>query len=353
MKRIWFENNTRDEAMKYEYMADFAKRSHEAFIAARKYGWIKTYTWLKKGKSYGPWSIYAYEDYESNTVYVGVTNNVDKRHAGHKNGCLKHGVRKFDVVNLYFKSINKELPYPTVKMEGIETEEDAQYYENWYEEAYRRIGKNVLNTQKTGIGSSSLGAGHNKWTEETLFEYVKESKCKSRADLKKKNESAYVTAYRLGIMPQLFPKKLYKDNSYWKVFENHVKEAEGCKSKKDYSKKNGCAYSKAVKYGFINKLFPKNLRNEITEEELQSAHNYESRKDLKYNNNRLYNALLYRNLLDAYFPEKSRKPITEEDFEMASKYKGRGDLCKNNKRLYNALYRRNLLDEYFPIKKVG
>lgn len=353
MKRIWFEDNTREEAMKYEYLTDFEKGSRQAWIASKKYGWIKTYTWLKKGKSNGPWSIYAYEDTENKVVYVGLTNNVSKRHRGHKKGTLEHSVRKFDVVKRYFDSIGKELPYPKIRMEELETEEDAQYYENWYEEAYRKIGWTVLNTKKTGVGSSSLGAGHTKWTEETLQKEVERLGCTSRTDFKEKNESAYQTAYNLGIMSKLFPNKLKKDDNYWKVYENHVIEAEGCVYKTDYKKKNHTAYAKAFKYGFIDKLFPKNLRNEITEEELQSAKNYESRKDLKYNNPRLYNALRYRHLLDEFFPEKSHKPITEEDFEMASKYKSRGDLCKNNKRLYNALYKRNLLDEYFPIKKVG
>ena len=353
MKRIWFEDNCREEALKYEYLTDFSKGSHEAWIAARKYGYIKTYTWLKKGKSVGPWSIYAYEDTENKIVYVGLTNDVNKRHRGHKNGNLKHGIRKFDAVAQYFQSIEKPLPLPIIKMDDLDTEEDAQYYENWYVEAYKNIGWTVLNTQKTGVGKSSLGAGHKKWTEETLVKYVKKSKCKSRTDLKKINESAYITAYNLGIMDKLFPKKLHKDNNHWKVFENHVKEAEGCMSKKDYKKKNGSAYSKAYRYGFIDRLFPDNLRNEITEEELLSAHNYESRKDLKYNNPRLYSALKYRHLLDEYFPEKSRKPITEEDLEDAKNYSDRIDLRHNNKRLYDALCRRKLLDVYYPIKKVG
>lgn len=251
-----------------------------------------------------PWSIYAYEDTDNKVVYVGLAVDVNNRHSKHKCGIVRKGVRTYDVLARYWQSIGKPLPRPRIKMEDLETEEDAQYHEDWYKNAYAKMGWRVLNIAPTGIGKSSIGGCNRKWTEETLREEIERLGCTSRWDFGKKNESAYVAALELGIIEKLFPERAIKEIGYWKVFENHLKEIEGCKSRKDYEKKNHSACNAAREYGFIDKLFPESLHKPITNEELEEARNYKDRNDLSHNNRRLYMALYKRNLLDEYYPIK-------------------------------------------------
>ena len=247
--------------------------------------------------------IYSYEDKENNAVYVGLTVDLKNRHSKHKNGSIRGGVRKHDSVAKHFQKIGKELPYPIILKDGLDKEEDAQYYENRYLARYHELGWTILNIAKTGIGKSSIGGCNRKWTIETLKEEAK--KYSSRWDFGKNNESAYKSALDLGIIDELFPEKVIKENGYWEIFDNHLKESEGCKSKKDYDRKNHSAYNMAVEYGFINRLFPNNLHKPITDDELKTAKNYKDRNELSHNNRRLYLALYKRNLLDIYYPKKA------------------------------------------------
>lgn len=299
----WNYDTCYNEALKYEKQSDFRKYSSAAYCAARKNGWIKDYHWLKKNVSTeGPWLIYAYEDPDNKVVYVGLTNNMNNRHSKHKCGLVKNGVRKFDVLAKYWQSIGKPLLRPRIKMEDLDTKEDAQYYEDWYKQKYAETGWKVLNIGPTGIGKSSLGGCNRKWTEETIKEVAEN--CVSRNDFYTKYSGAARAANDLGIMEKLFPERLIKPNGFWMVYDNHLKEIEGCKSKKDYERKNRAAYVMAIEYGFIDKLFPENIHRAITNEELEEARNYKDRNDLSHNNRRLYMALYKRNLLDEYYPIK-------------------------------------------------
>ena len=248
--------------------------------------------------------IYAYEDPDNKIAYVGLTVDLKNRHSKHKCGCVRHGVRKLDVLGKYFQTIGKPLPNPIIKIEDLYSPEDAKYFENWYRELYEINGWTVLNIAKTGIGKSSIGGSHRKWTEKTIKDEIKKLGCVSRWELGVKNESAYQAAHDLGIIEELFPEKMIKENGYWMILENHLKEADGCKSKKDYDRKNHCAYNMAVEYGFIDKIFPENLHRPITDEELKDVHKYKDRNELSQKNRRLYMALYKRHLLNTYFPKK-------------------------------------------------
>ena len=208
-KRYWTYEKCKEEAMKFEYLTDFKGKSMSAYDASRRYNWIKDFTWLKKYKTNeGPFDIYVYEDVENKVVYVGLTNNIKRRHYHHKNGIIRHGVRKFDIVHNYFESIGKEIPTPIIKMHELDFAKDAQYYENLYRDAYERLGWKTLNIAKTGENISSIG-GKRKWTEEKINEEIKRLNCTSRWDLGKKNYGAYAAAIKLGIIEKLFPNKLH------------------------------------------------------------------------------------------------------------------------------------------------
>ena len=141
--------------------------------------------------------IYAYEDPDNKIAYVGLTVDLKNRHSKHKCGCVRHGVRRLDVVGKYFQTIGKPLPNPIIKIEDLYSQEDAQYFENWYRELYEINGWTVLNIAKTGIGKSSIGGSHRKWTEKTIKDEIKRLGCVSRWEFGVKNESAYQAAHSL------------------------------------------------------------------------------------------------------------------------------------------------------------
>ena len=202
--------------------------------------------------------IYAYEDPDNKIAYVGLTVDLKNRHSKHKCGCVRHGVRKLDVVGKYFQTIGKPLPNPIIKIEDLYSPENAQYYENWYRELYEINGWTILNIAKTGIGKSSIGGSHRKWTEKTIKDEIKRLNCKSRGDLQHKNSSAYSAALELGIIEKLFPETIFKEMGYWKILENHIKEKEDkkCQYRIDYKNRCQAAYSRAIEYGFLGILFP-------------------------------------------------------------------------------------------------
>lgn len=198
------------EAKKYEYQRDFRNNSTGFYDAARRNRWIKDYPWLKKGtQNIGPFLIYAYEDTNNKVVYIGLTNNVNNRHSRHKCGTIRKGVRKYDALAKYWQSINKPLPNPIIKIDGLDTEEDAQYYEDWYKKAYANENWKVLNIAPTGIGSSSVGGNRRKWTEEKIREAAKD--CISKTDFYEKHSGAAQAAYDLKIISELFPKRIRRN----------------------------------------------------------------------------------------------------------------------------------------------
>lgn len=46
VNRIWFEDNTREESKKYTSEKDFRKYSNQAWLNAKRNGWLSSYTWL-------------------------------------------------------------------------------------------------------------------------------------------------------------------------------------------------------------------------------------------------------------------------------------------------------------------
>ena len=259
MKKKWTYKKCYEEALKYDNVKDFYTYSLSVYSTACRNGWRKDYYWLKREvPDNGQWLIYAYEDPDKKVVYVGLTNNMNNRHSKHKCGLVKNGVRKFDVLAKYWQSIGKPLPRPRIKMESIDTEEDAQYYEDWYKQKYAETGWRVLNIGPTGIGKSSIGGCNRKWTEKTLREEIERLGCNSRGDFQYKNKSAYSAALDLGIIEKLFPETIFKEKGYWKKLENHIKEKEDnkCQFRIDYKNRCPGAYSMAIEYGFIDILFP-------------------------------------------------------------------------------------------------
>jgi len=82
-KRIWNEETCRNEALKFETKAQFAKKSSGAYNVAHKLGILDNIcTHMKICGSLMLRCVYAYE-FPDNCIYVGLTFNSDLRHLQH------------------------------------------------------------------------------------------------------------------------------------------------------------------------------------------------------------------------------------------------------------------------------
>ncbi len=185
----------KEEALKYKTKSDFKRGCYRAYIVSLEQGWIDDFGFEKgvdRGEVY--W-VYVYEDVENKAVYVGLTFRKE-RHREHKTD-------ETDTVRLYFESINKPVPEPRIKMDGLNAE-DALHYEDWYKQKYAEAGWKVLNRAKTGVGSGSLGNAILKWDYEHCKEEAKKYKTKNQ--FKKGSQSAYQATRINGWLNEFFPK---------------------------------------------------------------------------------------------------------------------------------------------------
>ena len=244
----WTFERCYDEAKKYKSFAEFRKTCISAYGAARKNGWLCDFTWLEKRTvSDKPiYAVYRYYDEETNTVYVGLANNMKRRHKEHCNGFIKRGERRYDVVYRYFHSINKEVPDPIILKDGLFAN-DAQSYEDIYIQEYKKDGLNILNLAKAG----SLGAS-GKWTKDAC--YREALKYKTRSEFKRSNGSAYQSAMRNGWVKDYDwlsdPKTVKGATKYTREYcEN---EAKKYKTRADFMNANNGAYTVARKNGWLD-----------------------------------------------------------------------------------------------------
>lgn len=243
-RRKWNKETCYEEAKKYKSKVEFRKLSSGTYDAAYKNGWLVEYTWLESGliSRRRVYVVYYYIDDETNAVYVGLSNNIKRRHRQHSTYNLRHGKVESDIVYKYFHdTLGKDVPEPIILEKNLLSTE-AQERERYYVELFTKEGRFVLNSAKAG----SLGA-YGKWTKEMTYEEAK--KYKSRLEFEKGNNSAYNAAKRNKWLDDYtwFEKKLGK----W-TYETCYEEAKKHKSKVEFRKKSGGAYNVALKKGWLS-----------------------------------------------------------------------------------------------------
>ena len=243
-RRKWNKETCYEEAKKYKSKVEFRKLSSGAYDAAYKNGWLVEYTWLESGliSRRRVYVVYYYNDDETNAVYVGLSNNIKRRHRQHSTYNLRHGKVESDIVYKYFHdTLGKYVPEPIILEKNLLSTE-AQERERYYVELFAKEGRFVLNSAKAG----SLGA-YGKWTKEMTYEEAK--KYKSKLEFEKGNNSAYNAAKRNKWLDDYawFEKKLGK----W-TYETCYEEAKKHKSKVEFRKKSGGAYNVALKKGWLS-----------------------------------------------------------------------------------------------------
>lgn len=195
-KTYWNPETLEIEARKYKHKIDFLKGAPGAYYAASNLGILddicKHMTEL--GDLYNR-AIYAWE-FPDKTVYVGLTDNIDRRSLQHMN----------DVNSPVYKHKNKTGLSPKfVLKSGYVPAELARELEGQVLEEYLKDGWVKLNSIKTG----GLGSVHEKWNEKSIRELA--LTCKSRKEFREKYREAYSKCSKkklLHILNDLFPKGL-------------------------------------------------------------------------------------------------------------------------------------------------
>lgn len=338
----WTREKCYEEAKNYKSQREFERGNASAFSAAYKNGWLGDYDWFEKGHvtDKNVYVVYCYKDDESNSVYIGLTNHLRRRHLQHCNGHMKHGEIKYDTVYKYFNLIGRSIPEPTILKQELYANE-AQEYEKYYVNYFKEEGWNVLNIAKTG----SLGALY-KWTREKCYEEAK--KYTTLAEFQKNAGSVYNAARKNGWLKEYV---WLKRRKIWSR-EDCYKEASKYKTPLEFRKGNGGAYSAAWKNGWLNDYtwFEGHKVNGYWTQErcYNEAKKYKTALSFQNSCGGAYSAARRNDWLKDYtwFINPNIKWTREACYNEAKKYKGRSEFKMNASRAYRVALKNGWMDDY-------
>lgn len=391
----WTDETVIEASKQCKSATEFRDRFPGAYDYAHKTDLWKIFTWLRHNTDPNKrtYVIYAYEDIVNKFVYVGLTNNIERRIKEHRKKNYKNNIRKYDIVRQYFEDNGLVLPEPKILQSGLNGFE-AQELEDKFKMKYIEDGWNIINTGRTGRGVSSLGnLAFVPLTKEMCENAVKQYK--TRKDIKKNNWRVYITIKRNG-WEYLFPPRqnrwqkndfirltnkyktrkelingdfaLYRKiktrrwidemfpSEYNKLTKNEIIEtAKRYKSQKYLKLNNYELYDVCKDLGLIKDIYtrPKNIPYTITYSECSEiASKYSTRKSFKTCDRLAYNFAKKNRWLDSLIPINTRLWTVDSAMECASKYVNKTELRENKPGCYEFLFKNNLLDEVFKVKKI-
>lgn len=181
---FWTFDLCKNEALKYKLKKDFRQNSPNAYAAAIKHKWLNKFNWLNnksinlnQSKIY---YVYKYEFINYKTIYIGLTLRIKERAQQH--------LQSTSPIYKFSKIYNISIPSIDILKSNL-TQKEAQYYEDYYIRYYKNLGYTLLNKGKTGVGISSVGGMHCKWTKPKCFNEAK--KYQTRGEFFTKCPSAY------------------------------------------------------------------------------------------------------------------------------------------------------------------
>lgn len=357
----WTYERCKEVALLCSTKAEFMNNYKSACHKSREKGWyndicshMPEYVTITPEDEYRQkYTIYVYEDLINHSAYVGLTNNIKKRHRQHK--CQnKYG--QFDSVGLYFNNINVEIPEPKIIYKNLEaTDASIKEKEVYYQ--YKDNGWNMINGESS-LGS--LGAYRNiKWTyqrcktEALKYEYLKDFRENSGVA----HDAALVNGW---LKDYTWLKRLEHPKGFWTKEECH-KAAKQCESTQEFFYKFSRAYQLSKENGWFDeytwlKVNPPKPRGYWNKQNCYNeALKYEYMKIFKKISNGAYTAALKNGWLNDYTwlkieDEKDKRGYysnKEKCLEEAKKYKSKREFKKNNIRAYNCALKHKWLNEWF------
>ena len=261
MNGYWTKENLQIEVDKHKTKNEFRKNNYSAHIQATRYNLLDELFKNHINQGYSDkeeWKennyvIYAYELEKFNKVYIGLTNNIERRDKEHLFN-EKTTLSKFCKEN--------KLSYPKYKiLEENLTSTDAQKQEKYWVDFYKDNEWGMFNISKTG----GLGFIKIKWTKNALQKEA--NKYITRGDFQKYNPSAYNSVIDKKIIEELF-KNHYNNGysekqqvkGYW-TEDVLQKEINKYQTRVELQKNNSKAYAAACSKKLIDKLFSNHINN--------------------------------------------------------------------------------------------
>jgi len=232
---FWTFEKCKEESLKYKYRMDFQKNSAGCYLKSYKNKWLDKICshMLVLGSKYKR-CIYVYK-FDDNSVYVGLTYNINKRNVQHLN-CDKSQV---------FRYIKKTKLIPILEqLTGYINVHEAKIKEKDFINFYKNNNYKILNKMKSGgIGSTKL-----IWTKKMCLEEA--LKYNVRSEFQKHSSAAYNSSYKNGWLDETCSHMIQrkKPKGYW-TKEKCYEESRKYKTKTDF-KLGSCS---AYKYSCINK----------------------------------------------------------------------------------------------------
>jgi len=222
----------------YKTRTEFSNNSNHVYKISIKNKWLDDICdhMIEVGHKYKR-LIYVYQ-FDDNHVYVGLTDNIERRSKQHK----------IDISSPIYKHSKKTNLTPKLTYGDYISAENAQKLEGETVEYYRKKGFSILNIAKTG----SLG-GASKWTKENVLQEAK--LYTTRRKFQKGSSGAYNSALKKGFLDEVCQHMVspIKKSGHWN-YENCKNIALKFKSRSEFIKKAKGAYESSSRNGWLSSI---------------------------------------------------------------------------------------------------
>lgn len=296
----WSYEMLREEAFKYNTRNDFSKGNWTGYVISHKRGILDDICshMVRQGNKYERF-IYTIK-FENNSIYIGLTSNLEKRKYAHIKKSSNRYVREF---------INNNIKYEFNSDNILYTSENASKKECFLIRIYEEMGYKVLNISKGG----GLGGDIKKWTVEMIIEEA--LKYNKKKYFLKGSPGAHSAAVRIGILNNVCEHMISNRWSEEIIKEEALKYS----TRSDFQKGNRCVYEAANRRGILDdicshmSLFFTKWTEEILREE---ALKHNNRNDFHKNSKGAYLAAKRRGILDNIcrhmYKEKKHQLVLEK-----------------------------------------
>ena len=248
----WSFEKCRDEALKYQTKKEFEENSPSASVIAGRNGWTEQITshMTLLGNKYKR-CIYSYEFLEDNSVYVGLTYNIDERQRGRDH-------RNTDQVTKHIKETGY-IPNRKILTDYIDVEV-ASKLEGDFVDKYKNDGWNILNVIKTG----GIGCGSLFWNKERCINAA--SQCKTKSEFNKKFRGAQSSAYKNGWMPEI--NAILKSNRGGVIkytIDSCKNKSLLCRTRAEFKKNYICEFNAAYRNGWLDDICKHMINGKLKE----------------------------------------------------------------------------------------
>jgi hypothetical protein len=326
----WTKDNCRKEALKYITRSEFEKNNLGAYTKARRENWLDEiceHMSFRERGAQGLKKLYTLYWPDLNMVYIGISNNPNRRLSDHLKKSSNHLVQQL--------ILKDKLPQFEIISDWLNFSEVTELEKETIRK-YRNDSWDVLNIAKGG----ALGGTTVKWTKDKCFEQAR--KYTNRGAFEANESGCYKAALRLGIYEEICSHMNYikRPNGHWTI-ANCLKEALKYTSRTKFCRGSGGAYNECLKNGWLNEVCAHMQDHGISysyDECLDAAKKYSSRNSFEKHEKFKYKYAKKKGWIQsicthmpAYTPKKY---WTYENCKVeALKYSRRMDLEKNASRV--------------------